>query len=198
MLGKHTANAITLSRLGFVPLFVVAGLLDMGRGFVALLVIQSGLDWLDGWVARRWQLTSDYGRQLDSLVDVPVWLSGFGVFFYLIRHDIRTIFAEYWFCFILPCLTFLLMNRVAKHYTGRLSTMHLYTAKLTAGFVLLLMLITLFDEFSAPLAYVTAASAIIFHLEAMTIYAIEKQDADENLTSIIEVLRKHYRTFAWA
>jgi phosphatidylglycerophosphate synthase len=190
MVSQQTANLITLSRLGFIPLFMAAAILDAPTGFAILLLTQGGLDWLDGWVARRWQITSDFGRRLDSLIDFPVWVVGFGAFFYLIRQDPGTIWESYRIWLVTPFITYGLMQGAALYLTGHLSTMHLYTAKFTAVLVFAVMLLTLLDEFPPILGYATVISALIFHLEATLIYLIQKQDADENLTSIIEVLRK--------
>lgn len=105
---KHLPNIITLSR---VPvLFVIAGLLALSipspvhdalvapapgspsglpwsatAAFV-LFVIAAISDWLDGWVARRYNVVSNFGKLMDALTDkilntgMFIVLQSFGAF----------------------------------------------------------------------------------------------------------------------
>jgi len=63
------ANAVTLSRgLLIAPIF---GLLWAGKPILALglYVLAALTDLIDGWLARRFNQSSDFGAQLDALVD---------------------------------------------------------------------------------------------------------------------------------
>jgi phosphatidylglycerophosphate synthase len=63
------ANAVTLSRgLLIAPIF---GLLWAGQGTaaLALYVLAALTDLLDGWLARRLRQSSEFGAQLDAVVD---------------------------------------------------------------------------------------------------------------------------------
>ena len=64
------ANLITFVRLGALPLFVwlVLGAERYGLGFAVLAVIAT-TDWLDGYVARRFDQVTRLGRVLDPLID---------------------------------------------------------------------------------------------------------------------------------
>lgn len=65
-------NILTLARIGAIPLIVLL-LLFEGRvaGFWAALVFGAAAvtDWLDGWLARRWQVVTVLGKFLDPLAD---------------------------------------------------------------------------------------------------------------------------------
>jgi CDP-diacylglycerol--glycerol-3-phosphate 3-phosphatidyltransferase len=71
----NVANALTLSRLVLVPLFVLA--LFAGGGdtlwwrsvATALFAIASLTDQVDGWVARRYGLITDFGKIADPIAD---------------------------------------------------------------------------------------------------------------------------------
>jgi CDP-diacylglycerol--glycerol-3-phosphate 3-phosphatidyltransferase len=65
-------NALTLGRLLLIPVFVVAlAVADGGRSWLAALLFGGAgiTDQLDGWLARRWRVESDFGRYADPLAD---------------------------------------------------------------------------------------------------------------------------------
>ncbi|MFD2465870.1 CDP-diacylglycerol--glycerol-3-phosphate 3-phosphatidyltransferase [Amycolatopsis silviterrae] len=71
----NLANLLTISRLVLVPLFVVA--LFTGDGddttwraiATGLFAIASATDQVDGWVARRYGLITDFGKIADPIAD---------------------------------------------------------------------------------------------------------------------------------
>jgi CDP-diacylglycerol--glycerol-3-phosphate 3-phosphatidyltransferase len=71
----NLANLLTLSRLVLVPLFVVAlftgdGVDTTWRGIATgLFAIASATDQLDGWVARKYGLITDFGKIADPIAD---------------------------------------------------------------------------------------------------------------------------------
>jgi CDP-diacylglycerol--glycerol-3-phosphate 3-phosphatidyltransferase len=65
-------NALTLLRLLLIPLFIaILWPADDGQSIAAAVVFGvAGLsDYLDGWLARRWRVQSDFGRIADPLAD---------------------------------------------------------------------------------------------------------------------------------
>ena len=79
-------NALTVLRLAAIPVFVVLMLAAEGRSWAAIAVFTAAgvTDQLDGWLARRWGVESDFGRLADPLADrllidaavVLLWLDG--------------------------------------------------------------------------------------------------------------------------
>lgn len=71
----NVANFLTLSRLVLVPVFVVALFVDGGASTgwrcvaTALFAIASLTDQVDGWVARRYGLITDFGKIADPIAD---------------------------------------------------------------------------------------------------------------------------------
>ena len=67
-----TPNFLTLLRLALIPVFVLVFYLPFGWSNLAVTAI-FGLaaitDWLDGYLARRWQETSAFGAFLDPVAD---------------------------------------------------------------------------------------------------------------------------------
>ena len=65
-------NALTVVRLGLIPVFVVLLLAgDDGYSWPAALVFAAAgvTDQIDGWLARRWHVESAFGKVADPLAD---------------------------------------------------------------------------------------------------------------------------------
>ncbi|WP_236791709.1 CDP-diacylglycerol--glycerol-3-phosphate 3-phosphatidyltransferase [Amycolatopsis sp. GM8] len=71
----NIANILTCTRLLLVPVFVVALFVDDGTstawriGATALFALASFTDQVDGWVARRYGLVTDFGKIADPIAD---------------------------------------------------------------------------------------------------------------------------------
>lgn len=63
-------NALTVLRFMGVPLFIWLVLAEQEYGIaVIVLVVMAGTDWIDGYVARRFDQASKLGRVMDPLAD---------------------------------------------------------------------------------------------------------------------------------
>jgi CDP-diacylglycerol--glycerol-3-phosphate 3-phosphatidyltransferase len=71
----NLANLLTMSRLAMVPLFVAALLVADGTDTwwravaTAIFAVASFTDQVDGWVARRYGLVTDFGKIADPIAD---------------------------------------------------------------------------------------------------------------------------------
>jgi len=69
---NNLPNLITLFRVALIPV-LIGFLLQPGEtralGAAATFLLASTSDWLDGYLARRWNISSDFGRILDPLAD---------------------------------------------------------------------------------------------------------------------------------
>lgn len=68
------ANTVTVARIALVPLVVVALLADTGGGgwrWVAggLFALAAATDRVDGWLARRMDQVTDWGKLMDPIAD---------------------------------------------------------------------------------------------------------------------------------
>ena len=187
---EHRANILSLSRLGFLPLILLAGLLRQPEIMVGLFAVQLALDAVDGLVARHLHIESDLGRRLDTIIDLAIWLPSMALFIWLIWDEFARIFPDYPHLFIIPTVTSILMYLTAYRYLHAVAAIHLYSAKLTSALVLLLMVTMLLDRFYPLLGYLTAGAAVVYHLEATAIYVLRKDRTDENVTSLLQVLRR--------
>lgn len=70
-----TASKITLIRVVMIPVFMLTMYLSKGQPGIymwvslALFIIASLTDFLDGYIARKYQQVSDFGKFLDPLAD---------------------------------------------------------------------------------------------------------------------------------
>jgi CDP-diacylglycerol--glycerol-3-phosphate 3-phosphatidyltransferase len=80
-------NALTVVRFALIPLFVVLVLADDGAGSwttAAVFALAGATDQVDGWLARRWRVESQFGKLADPLADrlmidaavILLWLDG--------------------------------------------------------------------------------------------------------------------------
>lgn len=69
----NTPNKLTLLRVIMIPFFVVFMLADLGSwskwAALIVFVVASMTDWLDGYLARRDHLVTDFGKFMDPLAD---------------------------------------------------------------------------------------------------------------------------------
>lgn len=71
---RNVANGVTVARIALVPLVVLALMADDGSGgwrwvAAALFGLAAGTDRLDGYLARRLDQVSDFGKLMDPIAD---------------------------------------------------------------------------------------------------------------------------------
>lgn len=75
----NLANKITTARLGLVPVFILSMYLFPENNILSLVifVIASVTDFLDGYVARKYNMVTTLGKFLDPLVDKILVITAF-------------------------------------------------------------------------------------------------------------------------
>ncbi|HPY94510.1 MAG TPA: CDP-alcohol phosphatidyltransferase family protein, partial [Clostridia bacterium] len=68
-------NALTMLRLALIPVFIYLMAKDQMMPALAVFITASLTDILDGWIARRWNLITDFGKLFDPLTDKLMVLS---------------------------------------------------------------------------------------------------------------------------
>ena len=72
---KTTANKITLLRIALIPVFLVLAYLELRWVALAVFIIASLTDLLDGYIARHWHQITNSGKFMDPLADKMLVLS---------------------------------------------------------------------------------------------------------------------------
>ena len=80
------ASKITMVRVAFIPVYMVLMYLSNGQSglwmwlALAVFIVASLTDWVDGHIARKYNQTSDFGKFLDPLADKLLTISAMVVF----------------------------------------------------------------------------------------------------------------------
>lgn len=81
-----TASKITLIRVVMIPVFMLTMYLSKGQPGIylwislALFIIASLTDFLDGYIARKYQQVSDFGKYLDPLADKLLVIAAMSIY----------------------------------------------------------------------------------------------------------------------
>ena len=81
-----TASKITLVRVAMIPAYMVTMYLSLGEAglwmylSLAIFVIASLTDFIDGYIARHYNQTSDFGKFLDPLADKLLTLAAMAMY----------------------------------------------------------------------------------------------------------------------
>lgn len=121
-------NLITFLRLCFLPVFLWLLLVREERGYAALILGGLGAtDWVDGWVARRFNQISEFGKKFDPTADrimfvvtlVAIMIDGSAPLWFCYA----VLFREAVFGAIVAVLTlFFSMERFDVSYLGKWAT----------------------------------------------------------------------------
>ena len=66
---KYIPNILTSMRLVFLPLIIYLGLTNHYKLLIILAIFTALTDFVDGYLARKWEVTSDLGAKLDAIAD---------------------------------------------------------------------------------------------------------------------------------
>jgi cardiolipin synthase (CMP-forming) len=123
-------NLLSAYRLFAIP-FVIWSLIDHNRQlFILLISINLVTDILDGYIARKFEMCTEFGARLDSLADIGTFLlaiSGFLVFE-------KDFVSNHCFVFLLLFGLYFVGQILALIKFGRTTSFHLYSNKVSGYF----------------------------------------------------------------
>ncbi len=168
-LSYYIVNAITVYRLLasiMLLYFIYTGKTDLFKWFLAVSFFT---DLIDGFLARRYKVTSVWGARLDSIADdLTVLMAIIGV---LILKPEFIIQQSVWIIILLTL--YLLQIAVALLRYGKISSFHTYAAKCAALFQgVFLILLFFLSEPPLFLFYIAAILTIIDLIEEIALVLI--------------------------
>ncbi|MCC5790339.1 MAG: CDP-diacylglycerol--glycerol-3-phosphate 3-phosphatidyltransferase [Opitutales bacterium] len=110
---QHLPNLLTLSRIPL--LFIIVALLfweikGLASAALVLFIIAGLTDWLDGALARKWGIVSDFGKYMDALTD-KILITGLMIAL-VVRGEVSgVLLVPWWFLFfvlLVLCREFLI------------------------------------------------------------------------------------------
>lgn len=157
----YAVNGITLYRLLAAPVLfylVFTGRIDI---FKWLLVVSFFTDAIDGFIARRFAVTSVQGARMDSIADDLTVLAAITGLFVLRPEFIREQFGV-----IIPLVgLYLLQTTLALVRYGKISSFHTYLAKGAAALQGVFLIQAFFTDPIVPLFYAVALVTAIDLME---------------------------------
>ncbi len=179
-------NLITLSRLLSIPVLWVLAIKDYSLVLGIGYIIAGLTDSVDGYVARRMDLVSEFGSKFDSLAD---HLLGTSAIAWLVILN-PSVFTDNTVVFLIALSFYLLRMLVAWLKFNRLGNMHLYSSKFYGGVLFVFIAHTLLSEgYSQPLFYFMVSVLILSMIEGLTIMVTQDQ-VNENMKSIYHMYMK--------
>lgn len=136
---RNLPNLLSAYRILMVPVIVWALLTQQRQLFIVLICVNLVSDILDGWIARRFHLSTEFGARLDSLADIGTFLlsiCGFWVFESEFVRAQALAFALIFGMYALAQLASLIKF-------GRPTSLHLYTSKIL-GYIQGIFIFTFF------------------------------------------------------
>ena len=177
-------NALSLSRLIFLPLLFVFAIYDMRMQFFIGYMLLGATDMFDGWVARTFNMKTEFGKAMDSVADIPFYLAS-AWFLYKLFPEFLTPNASLLKVFlVLFVLSFIVSGILCK----KPIMMHTFLLKLNGILVYFLILISHFTDTTLLVTLILVIYLIGF-VEEIIIF-IKYGEVDPDTPTIFALVKK--------
>ena len=161
----NIADWFSFYRIVAVPILLALILLEYRQVFSWFLLISYSTDAIDGFLARKLQITSERGSQLDSLGDQLTFIMGLiGMWIFE-----NTFIRENLLLIAIALALYILQMLIAFEKYGKATAFHTYLAKVSAVVQGLFMLWTLFFFPVYWLFYVMISIGVLETIEEITL-----------------------------
>lgn len=126
----NVPNILSFYRLITFPLVMYLALSHKENSFVVLLVVNLITDVLDGFIARTFNLQSEFGSRLDAYADIGMYITAITGVIMFKMDDILPHLSV----FIIFIITYFLPKIIAYIRFRRFPSFHLYSSK-TGGYM---------------------------------------------------------------
>jgi len=170
-------NGLSLSRLVLLPLLYVFALRGMATAFVIGYAVLGATDYFDGLAARRLNQRTELGKALDSIVDIPFYLSSAYFMARLYPAYLRPNMVLLYVFFGIFGLSFV----VSAIRCGKPIMMHTFLLKFNGVLVYLLVILSTFVNTTVFIAVILAIYYLGF-AEEILIFLIHGEVDPDSLT----------------
>lgn len=181
-------NALSLSRLVFLPLLYLFILADHLTLFLIGYILIGSTDFFDGLIARRFNMTSEIGKALDSIADLFFYISSAWFLYYLYPQYL----APNAILLILFFSLFFLSFVVSAVLLHKPVMMHTFLLRLNGVLVYLTVILSQFANTTLLIAAILVIYLVGFS-EEIAIF-VRYGDVDPDTPSIMTLMRHHEQT----
>ncbi|WP_341907016.1 CDP-alcohol phosphatidyltransferase family protein [Fluviicola taffensis] len=160
---RNIPNMLSAYRILVLPVIFYALFSNKDQLFIILLTVNLISDILDGFIARRFNLQTEFGARLDSIADIGTYIGAFSGMFWF-HFDFIT---EYKSWFIVMMSLYIIPQAISLVKFKRSPSLHLYSNKIT-GYLQGIFIFTFFNFGNyPPYFYFMIAFSSIAYLEEL-------------------------------
>lgn len=176
-------NILSVSRIVLLPVLYVFIMFKMYLSFTVAYAILGMTDMFDGMIARKFNMKTEIGKQLDSIADLFFFLSS--------AYFIYVLYTEYLnpnLILLFVFLGILVASFVISYiFCGKIILMHTFLAKLCAVLVYFLVILSYFFNTTLLITFIICAYIVTF-IEAILMF-IKFGNIDPDTVSIFSLLK---------
>ena len=153
-MNRNVPNILTISRFILIPLIILALVFDRFLSAFILLTLSGITDILDGFIARKYNLITDFGKLIDPLADKATQLSIL-ITLALKHNSSGEPIIPLWILFVIALKEFMMVAGasflygkdlvVSSKWYGKLTTVLFYVAIVSSLIIAYFKLNTKFD-----------------------------------------------------
>lgn len=181
---KNIANIVSVTRIVFLPFIIYFGLNGYNQYFVTLFILAFVGDAIDGTIARKLKIESEFGRLMDTIADYLFYPGSVLTILYIYRNDL----VQDYIYFILPIIFFFVPKLIGFYFLKTYPHLHLRSWQVVSYPLSLWIIFSILYGFNIPLLIVINGLAILGFTEESLIYLIKREKTDQNINSIFQIL----------
>jgi len=180
----NVPNALSAYRIVALPFIIATIILGQKNIFITLITLNLISDFLDGYIARKFNLATELGAKLDSMADMGTYISAILGMIILENEFVQ----EHNFSLILLISLYLLPYTISFLRFGQLNSFHLYSSKAVAYFQGIFIITYFILGYTNWYFYFMILASCLSYLEELYI-AIFIRKLRSNLKSVFHFLK---------
>ena len=164
----NVPNILTLFRLILIPVFILIFFSNLTHNFLfAMLIflVAGATDFLDGYIARKYKLVTDWGTILDPLADKLMLLT-------VLTCLVISAYIPLWVLMVvLGKDLFMIVMGIILYTKGTIIPSNIFGKVSTIFFYLSILIFTFNEAFGLYLIYISVASAILALSNYLVVYS---------------------------